>query len=145
RRGRRPRARAPALQPLGGFEIRSGAGPSIIASLFHNAGANGVLFDVVPNFLELLLVAYGMVIAFFLPEGLSSYPQHHVGTLGRDPFQRFSDPWKSNLRGDQDMHMIRHDYEGMQEIVPQLLGVVLNRLDHHFGNRDLSQVESPGA
>jgi hypothetical protein len=48
-----------------------------------------ILLDVVSDLLELPLVPYQVVIALFLPKGVSRQSQHRVGPLGCDAFQRF--------------------------------------------------------
>ena len=57
----------------GGFSLHWGscARPSIAGGLGNQARSNGVRFDVVPNFVKLLPIAHEMIVAFFLPEGVS--------------------------------------------------------------------------
>src|ERR1019366_7295802 len=63
--------------------------PSILTGFPYQLCPHRILFDIVPDLLELPLMPCQVVIALFLPKGLSRQCQHRVGPLGRDAFQRF--------------------------------------------------------
>jgi hypothetical protein len=54
----------------------------------NQSGSNGILFNVIPDSLELLVIPDQAIIAFFLPERLPRQPQHLIRSLRSDAFKR---------------------------------------------------------
>jgi hypothetical protein len=104
-----------------------------------------IVFDIVPDPVELRLVPHQVVVAFVLPKGSSGQCQDGVGPPGRDVFQRFGYAGYRDKGSGQQMNVIWHDYEGVQKIVPEDVGVVPDGFDDHVRDERLAQVKGSNA
>jgi hypothetical protein len=90
-------------------------------------------------------MSHRVVIALFLPKGPSCGRQHFVCAFGRDAFERFGQLAQRDRWSGQQMHVVRHDHEGMQEIMREDIGVVMDGFHDHICDGRLAQIKRSGA
>src|SRR5438067_9056033 len=82
-----------------------------------------------------------VVRALFLPKWTSRQGQHCVSASGRDAFQRSRHFGQCHGGSSEQMKVIWHDYEGMQLIVPEDIGVVVDGFHNHIRDGRLAEVD----
>ena len=97
------------------------------------------------DLLEFRCIPNQVVVTLRLPKRSARQRQYLIGSPGRDALQRFRQFRQCDGRSRQQMYMIRHDREGMQDIVPERIGIVPDRFQYHVRNRGLTQIKRSAA
>jgi hypothetical protein len=100
------------LRPIGN---RPRAGPRKLLRHRHQPRIHRVHFDVADNSPKLSLVPNEPIIAFILPEGLTSETEHLVTLPRRESLKRLHHFGNIDARSHKQMNMIRH-YDKRVEI-----------------------------
>src|SRR5579863_2398469 len=113
---------------------RAGTRPAKLLSSGHQPSRYRVLLDVSPDPFHFGLGSNQMVVAFFLPEGVSSLAEDAVGLISREPLQGRQPSRRYHLRSHEKMHMVRHADERMQLIPPKPACAVAQSCHHQGGD-----------
>jgi hypothetical protein len=127
------------LRPIGN---RPGAAPRKLLRPSSKASFYWVPFDVNDDALELPLIAHQPVEAFVLPEWLSCARQDPIALPRSEPLQRVQHLRKRHTRRDQQMHVVRHNDETMEPVMPGV--AIQDRVDHHLRDLRVAQVKGSG-
>ena len=91
--------RIPSCRPI--FNRPKSAGPGKVLCFTHQAGADGVFFNVSGNTVRLDLISHQSVIAFVLPECPARRGENLVGLAGSETLQRLRDFGQVGQRSEQ--------------------------------------------
>jgi hypothetical protein len=94
---------------------------------------DGVPFDIAPDSCGFLVIADQVVVTFVLPEGAFVQSEQADRFVSREAFQR-TEPFSGRYaRGDKEMHVVRHDYEGVQFVTAESVLAIVEGTNDHFG------------
>ncbi len=108
----------------------------------HQPRLHGIHLDIPCDPLKLLVIANQPIVALILPEGLSGVTKYPIPFPSSKPLQRLRDLRNFDVRGDQQVNMIRHHNVRVQRIVPLLSKT--NGFDDHLSHIRLPQIKWSG-
>src|ERR1041385_1694495 len=102
----------------GGAPAPPSTRPTIILNRTNQLCLHRIPLNVPANPIELATIPNQPVVALLLPER-SAQPDRFVSAPRRDALKRPQQPLDLDVWRDQEMHVVRHDYVGMQIVVAQ--------------------------
>jgi dTDP-glucose 4,6-dehydratase len=120
------------------------AGPAPILWALHQASRDGIVFDVVANFLELRAISNPVVERFVLPKRFAYAAKCDVGTTCGDAFDAASDLDKGHSRFEKHMDVIRHNHISVKFVVAEF-GVTMKSSHCTSGNLGIAEPHRTGA
>jgi hypothetical protein len=100
---------------------------------------NRIVFDVTLDSLKLFFIANQVIVAFVLPKGSVVPAQNPIRFVTGVAFERTKLRGCVHMRRDEQMHVIRHDYEGVQIIAAETMLAIVDRPEHQFSDFGVSQ------
>ena len=123
---------------------RRGAGKGKIPGCGCKSGLNRIPLDVVFYPLKPFIVVNQPIKALLLPERpVLRKAVHPNSRVSGESFQWPQPPSGGYMWRDQDVHVIRHDHEGVQFIALKPPFAVQKRLDHHLRNLRSAKEQGP--
>ncbi len=129
-----------AAGPLAGSGVPN-TGPPILPRCSRQPGSNGVVLNVSANLPELVAIPHPAVIALLLPKRPPRQTQNLVSSFRCDILQRLQQFRHSNMRRQQQVHVVRHHHKGVKCIVVQRTLAVVDGVNDDPSNFRPAQVQ----
>ena len=113
--------------------------PRIVLHSSNQASLHRISLDIGGDSVPFRIVSHPMIVRFPLPKLLTSAMQNPIGLSRGDTFQRLQKQARRNRRQQKHMNVIRHNHEGPEAIVSQVL-TTEERLDYQGGDRHLAEI-----
>ena len=109
----------------------------------NKAGRDGVILDVMKDFIQLGGISYPVVKGFVLPECFPAFTEYLVRSKCRITLQSLCDFLKRRGRADKEMNMIRHDDVRQKPVEMANLFPMMECLHDKFGDPRIPQPVRP--
>ena len=108
---------------------KRGARPGPFRRCVCKTSCHGIVFDIANSLPKFLAGSYPTIPGFVLPKRRADQAECRIRETRGRALQPLCDPAQWNIRGDQDVYMIRHNHPRV-EIVESLSGAELDPICH---------------